>query len=176
MASLIDDMLKLSRVTRHEINEEQIDLSKLAESIANEMAEEAPGRKVTLDFQADLFDTGDAQLMRIALTNLLQNAFKFTSKKDFTFIEFGAKDQNGKRVYFIRDNGAGFDMQYAKKLFGAFQRLHKAEDYPGTGIGLATVQRIIFKHGGRIWAESIQNVGTTFFFSLHHLAQETTNE
>lgn len=174
MALLIDDMLKLSRVTRHELATESIDLSEIAKAITAEISAATPEREVSVSIEQDMTDTADPQLVKIALTNLFENAFKFTSKKEIASIQFGYKDENGGRVYFIKDNGAGFDMKFSSKLFGAFQRLHKAEEYPGTGIGLATVQRIISKHGGRVWADSIPNVGTTFFFTLHHFANGVT--
>lgn len=170
MAQLIDDMLKLSRVTRHELVEEEVNLSEIAKSISAEIATNNPEREVAIGIEQDMQDTADPQLIRIALTNLFENAYKFTSKKEIASIQFGFKNENGGRVYFIKDNGAGFDMKFASKLFGAFQRLHKAEEYPGTGIGLATVQRIISKHGGRVWAESTPNIGSTFYFTLHHYA------
>jgi light-regulated signal transduction histidine kinase (bacteriophytochrome) len=109
---------------------------------------------------------GDPRLLQVVLENLLNNAWKYSSKQGQAKIEFGAKDQNDETIYFVRDNGAGFEMAYANKLFGAFQRLHTTTEFPGTGIGLATVQRIIHRHGGRIWAESIVNQGATFFFTL----------
>lgn len=174
MALLIDDMLKLSRVTRHEIVVEDVNLSEIATAVTNEIAVNHADRTVHVSIEQEMLDKADPQLIRIALTNLFENAFKFTSKKEIASVQFGFKNENGHRVYFIKDNGAGFDMKFSAKLFGAFQRLHKAEEYPGTGIGLATVQRIISKHGGRIWADSTPNVGTTFYFSLHYFADGET--
>jgi light-regulated signal transduction histidine kinase (bacteriophytochrome) len=130
------------------------------------LQENEPQRPVEFIIQKGLTANGDAHLLEVALTNLLQNAFKFTGNKPQARIEFGQIEIKSERAFFVRDNGAGFDMLFAKKLFGAFQRMHAASEFPGTGIGLATVQRIIHRHGGRIWAESVVNGGATFFFTL----------
>jgi PAS domain S-box-containing protein len=166
MAQLIDDLLKLSRVTRAEMRPNPVDLTALAESITQRLREDLPHRQMEFIIQPGLSDQGDERLLRIALTNLLGNAVKFTSKRPDATIEFGLAHVKDRPVYFVRDNGAGFDMAFAKKLFGAFQRMHKASEFPGTGIGLATVQRIIQRHGGRIWAEAQVNQGATFYFTL----------
>jgi len=166
MGELIDDLLQLSRITHAEIHTERIDLSAIARSIIAGLQESEPQRQVEFVVQNDLIAKGDAHLMEVALTNLLGNAFKFTGKSPHPRIDFGLMNMENQRVFFVRDNGAGFDMAYAKKLFGAFQRMHKASEFPGTGIGLATVQRIINHHGGRVWAESAVNLGATFFFTL----------
>jgi PAS domain S-box-containing protein len=166
MAELIDDLLKLSQVTRSHIQEVPVDLTRLAESILAELQRTNPERKVRFRVAPDLYARGDLHLLRIVLENLLNNAWKYTSKQEQAEIEFGSKQEAGQTIYFVRDNGAGFDMTYADKLFGAFQRLHTTTEFPGTGIGLATVQRIIHKHGGRIWAESIVGQGATFYFTL----------
>lgn len=166
MGTLIDDLLDLSRVTRSELRTDVVDLSSLAQSIAGEFRKREPERHVELIIEKGFKVNGDATLLRLAMENLLANAFKFTSKRPMARIEFGAFDRDGKRVYFVRDNGAGFDMAYAGKLFGAFQRLHKASEFNGTGIGLATVQRIIERHGGRVWAESAVEQGAAFYFTL----------
>jgi PAS domain S-box-containing protein len=166
MGELIDDMLQLSRITRAEMHTERVDLSALARSIVARLQESERDRKVEFIVQNDVSATGDAHLLDVVLTNLLGNAFKFTGKVSDARIEFGMMDINNERVFFVRDNGAGFDMAYAKKLFGVFQRMHKASEFPGTGIGLATVQRIINRHGGRVWAESAVDRGATFFFTL----------
>ncbi len=166
MGELIDDLLQLSRITRAEMRTEPVDLSAIARSIATRLQESEPQRQVDFIIQNDLHAKGDAHLMDVALTNLLNNAFKFTGKIPNAHIEFGSLDKDGQRIFFVRDNGAGFDMAYAKKMFAAFQRMHKASEFPGTGVGLATVQRIIHRHGGRIWAESTVNQGATFFFTL----------
>jgi light-regulated signal transduction histidine kinase (bacteriophytochrome) len=125
-----------------------------------------PERLINIKIADGLEDTADLRLMRIVLENLLDNAWKFSGKQSKAVIEFGSTKEGEKKVYFIRDNGAGFDMEYADKLFAPFQRLHTAEEYPGTGIGLATVQRIIQRHGGKVWAEGQVNKGATFYFSL----------
>ncbi|MFA5191709.1 MAG: DUF3365 domain-containing protein [Verrucomicrobiia bacterium] len=167
MGQLIDDLLKLSRVTRAEMRPNPMDLTSLAENIARRLQEDSPQRKLEFTIQPGLTNEGDERLMRIALTNLLGNAVKFTSKQPTAQIEFGMTHVKDRPAYFVRDNGAGFDMAFAKKLFGAFQRMHKASEFPGTGIGLATVQRIIQRHGGRIWAEARVNQGATFYFTLN---------
>jgi PAS domain S-box-containing protein len=166
MAQLIDDLLNLSRVTRSEIRHEVVNLSALAKIIAEELQAAQPGRNVEFIVREGLFAKGDARLFRILLDNLLGNAFKFTGKLQSPRIEFGITNRNGEPVYFVQDNGAGFDMTYANKLFGAFQRLHSQTDFPGTGIGLAIVQRIVHRHGGRVWAEGEGGKGATFYFTL----------
>jgi len=163
MGELIDDLLKLSRVTRAELQVQPVDVSALAAEVMDALRRQAPERAVTVDIAPDLSTEGDAKLLRIALDNLLGNAWKFTGKRVDARIEFGRDDG---AAFFVRDNGAGFDMAYADKLFGAFQRLHDAGEFPGTGIGLATAQRVIHKHGGRIWAESAPDAGATFRFTL----------
>jgi light-regulated signal transduction histidine kinase (bacteriophytochrome) len=166
MGELIDDLLALSRVTRAVTENKPVNLSVLAEKILVDLQHEHPERYVTFSVAKDLIVNGDPQLLRIALENLLGNSWKFTSKREDALIEVGVQNETGEPTYFIRDNGAGFNMAYADKLFGAFQRLHRPSEYPGTGIGLATVQRIISRHGGRIWAESSVGSGATFFFTL----------
>ncbi|MCL5062437.1 MAG: ATP-binding protein [Nitrospirae bacterium] len=166
MAQLIDDMLKLSRVTRAELRREEMDLSGLAQEIAAEQRRAQPGREVEFAIASGLRAHGDPKLLRIALENLLGNAWKFTGKRSGARIEFGMMHREGEAAYFVRDNGLGFDMAYAGKLFGAFQRLHDSREFPGTGIGLATVQRVIHKHGGRVWAEGEVEKGATFYFTI----------
>ncbi|HKW85545.1 MAG TPA: MASE1 domain-containing protein [Nitrospiraceae bacterium] len=167
MARLIDDLLNLARVTREEMRRDRVDLSALARSIAADLKKTQPGRKVTFTIEDGVVANGDARLLRVALENLLGNAWKFTSKRPRTTIEFGITKQNGKpAAYFVRDDGAGFDIAYARKLFGAFQRLHSSNEFEGTGIGLATVKRVIRRHGGHVWAESAEGQGATFYFTL----------
>jgi light-regulated signal transduction histidine kinase (bacteriophytochrome) len=166
MGQLIDDMLQLSRLTRAEMRQEPVNLSALAQTIAASLQETEPGRQVEFSIQAGLSAKGDAHLLEVALSNLLGNAFKFTGRRALARIEFGQTEAQGRRAFFVRDNGAGFDMAYAEKLFGAFQRLHKATEFPGTGVGLATVQRVIHRHGGRVWAEAAVDDGATFYFTL----------
>jgi light-regulated signal transduction histidine kinase (bacteriophytochrome) len=146
---------------------EKVNLSALAQTIAAELREREPGRPVEFLSQAGLVVIGDDHLLRVALENLLDNAWKFTSKQPAARVEFGAVGRtDGQTEFFVRDNGAGFDMAYVDKLFGAFQRLHAASEFPGSGIGLATVQRIIQRHGGRVRAEGAVGKGATFFFTL----------
>ena len=166
MGALIDDMLNLSRVSRSEMNFVSVNLSQIASGITSALREANPQRAIEFTIQPQLLVRGDAHLLGIALTNLLSNAVKFTGKRGTAAIEFGKLGSENEATYFVRDNGAGFDMTYADLLFKAFQRLHKASEFPGTGVGLATVQRIIGRHGGRIWAESRPNLGATFFFTL----------
>ena len=166
MGHLIDDLLKLSRVTRSEMNYERVNLSELAGNIVAELEKVEPDRKVEVSIAPDIMVYGDRNLLRLALENLLGNAWKFSSKTDSPGIEVGAAWHDGKQAYFIRDNGVGFDMNYADKLFKPFQRLHTASEFAGTGIGLATVQRIIRRHGGEVWAESTAGEGATFYFTL----------
>ncbi|OGO07851.1 MAG: hypothetical protein A2Y92_05105 [Chloroflexi bacterium RBG_13_57_8] len=166
MGELIDGILKLSRLTRSEMRHETVDLSGLAREIAGRLQETQPERRAEFAIADELTATADPQMVRALLENLLGNAWKFTGKKPEAKIEFGREKGNGRLNFFIRDNGAGFDMTYADKLFGAFQRLHEVTDFPGTGIGLATVQRIIHRHGGKIWAEAAAGKGATFRFTL----------
>ena len=166
MGDLIEDLLKLSRSARREIEPRDLDLSQLVEEIAHELREGAPGSKAEFTIQPGLRGRGDAALIRSVLENLLGNAFKFSSKAPAPRIEFGSMSMDGRRTFYVRDNGVGFDMAYADKLFGAFQRLHTTEEFPGTGIGLATVQRILQRHGGTIRAESMPGQGSTFIFTL----------
>lgn len=166
MGELIEDLLNLSRITRRSMRKEPLDLSALAQSVAEALRKSEPNRKVNFQIEGPLEAEGDPGLLRIVFENLLGNAWKFTSKRPETTIAFGKFEQEGKRAYFVRDNGAGFDMAYADKLFGAFQRLHSQKEFEGTGIGLATVQRIIHRHGGKIWAEGAAGKGATFYFTL----------
>lgn len=199
MAELIDDLLQLSRVTRAEMRRETVDLSTLADSVVADLRRLEPQRRVEIAIQPGLTAEGDAKLLRIALVNLLSNAWKFTGRQPSARIELGELNNGdvqgrtsaagatppgmgeveqrkerlpgmagaaGERAFYVRDNGVGFDMAYAGKLFGAFQRLHAASEFPGTGVGLATVQRIINRHGGHVWAEGAVNRGATFYFAL----------
>lgn len=171
MAELIDDMLTLSRLARQEMAREDVDLSGMARAVLEDLGRNEPGRKVETVVAPGLATKADRKLLRAVLENLLGNAWKFTSKKDAARIEMGsAPGEGGATVFFIKDNGAGFNMAYAHKLFGVFQRLHAAEDFSGTGVGLATVQRVVQRHGGRVWAESIPGEGATFYFTLPHAA------
>ncbi|MBI5903061.1 MAG: PAS domain S-box protein [Deltaproteobacteria bacterium] len=166
MARLIDDILKLSRITRAEPSKEEVDLSEIAQGVAAELSQAQADRQVEFAISPGLRAHGDQRLLRVALENLLSNAWKFTSKHPRARIEFGATEWDGEKAYFVRDDGIGFDMAYAGKLFGAFQRLHDMREFPGTGIGLATVQRVINKHGGLLWAEAEIEKGATFYFTL----------
>ncbi|MGZ3686861.1 MAG: sensor histidine kinase, partial [Bdellovibrionota bacterium] len=143
-----------------------VDLTKLITELVSELQQTAPERSLELQIVDGVVAQGDLQLLRAAIGNLLSNAWKFTAKRTDARIEFGVMSSEGKTVYYIKDNGAGFDMKYADRLFGAFQRLHTTEQFEGTGIGLATARRVITRHGGRIWAESELNRGTTFYFTL----------
>jgi len=171
MGQLIDDLLMLARTARAELTRESVDLSSLAQEIASQLHGSAPSRPATFAIVPNLVVEADRGLLRIALSNLLGNAWKFTSKRTDCRIELGLRSHETQKVYFVRDNGAGFDMRYADKLFGPFQRLHDGNEFPGTGIGLATVQRIIRRHGGRVWAESMVGQGATFYFSLDTVAE-----
>ena len=166
MGDLIDGLLSLSRVTRREMNRETVDLSAIAQSIAAELRETQPERKIDFAITQGLTARGDPHLLQILLNNLFGNAWKFTGHHPQARIAFGSTQVNGVPAYFVRDDGAGFDMAYADKLFGAFQRLHTEVEFTGTGIGLATVQRIAHRHGGRVWAEGKQEEGATFYFTL----------
>jgi light-regulated signal transduction histidine kinase (bacteriophytochrome) len=165
MDTLIEDLLKLSRVGRAEMQHRPLDLSALAQAVVEEVRQSDPQRDATFHIAPGLRAQGDERLIRIVLDNLLRNAWKFTSRKPKAVIELGQL-QGPTPVFFVRDNGAGFDMAYAQKLFGVFQRLHSNSEFPGTGVGLATVQRIIHRHGGRVWAEAAPEKGATFYFTL----------
>jgi two-component system, sensor histidine kinase and response regulator len=166
MSQLIDDVLYLSKVTQADLRQQDVDLSSLVEAVAARLREAEPDRKVELKVRPGVMVQGDGQLLRIAVTNLLENAWKFTTREGSPRIEFGATHLGGEPAYFIRDNGAGFDQTYADRLFVPFQRLHRASEFPGAGIGLATVQRIIHRHGGRVWAEGAVDQGATFHFTV----------
>ena len=166
MGILIDDMLQLFRVSRAELRHEAVDLGRLAHVIMADLARSEPGRTVEVQVQDNLTVTSDPSLLRIVLDNLFGNAWKFASKVDRPRIEFGAVDRGGVRAFFVRDNGAGFDMTYAHNLFQPFQRLHSTAEFPGTGIGLATVKKVIDRCAGRVWAEGAVGRGATFFFTL----------
>jgi PAS domain S-box-containing protein len=168
MATLIDDLLDLSRVTRSELRHELVELSALASGICAELQQAEPDRQVEITITPGLTAWGDSRLLGVALTNLLGNAWKFTGRSPVSRIEFGASGDDQPRTFFVRDNGAGFDMAYVQRLFGAFQRLHDQAQFPGSGVGLATVQRIIHRHGGRVWADSQPGLGATFYFTLGH--------
>jgi PAS domain S-box-containing protein len=166
MGRLIDHLLQLSRMTRLAMHRDTVDLSTIASRVVAELQAAEPARRVEICVTPGLSANGDIHLLEMVLVNLLGNAWKFTSKTENARIEFGVTEHEGQRAFFVRDNGAGFDMAYADRLFGAFQRLHSNEEFPGTGIGLATVQRIIRRHGGQIWAESAVGSGAVFFFTL----------
>ncbi len=167
MGELIEGLLQLSRLTRQEVKRENVDLTALAREIEQELRAVQPDRYVEFSAADGLRCTGDRILLRAALENLIGNAWKFTSGRAEARIEVGkTEDKDGNVVFFVTDNGAGFDMNCAEQLFGVFQRLHAQEEFPGTGVGLATVQRIVRKHGGRIWAKGVPNEGAEFFFTL----------
>jgi light-regulated signal transduction histidine kinase (bacteriophytochrome) len=173
MGKLIDDLLRLSRVTRREIRRETVDLSALALSVAADLTHTDPQRNVDFVMTPGLVAEGDTGLLRIVLQNLIGNAWKFTARQPEPKIEFGLARENGRSSYFVRDNGAGFDMAHADKLFGPFQRLHSVPEFEGTGIGLATVQRIVRRHGGQVWARAELHRGATFYFTLPSGSNET---
>ncbi|GEM_PF-1072109 len=166
MAELIDDVLQLSRLTRSEMIFDIVNLSEICHSIAMQLQKRDASRRAIITIEPKLFIKGDQRLLDILLTNLMENAWKFTSKLEVAKISIGQEKRNDETVYFIRDNGAGFDMTYAGKLFGVFQRLHSTKEFEGTGVGLATVQRIVHRHGGHVWAEGAVNQGATFYFTL----------
>jgi two-component system, sensor histidine kinase and response regulator len=166
MSQLIDDVLHLSKVSRAELRQQEVDLSALATAILERLRESEPERVVESKVRPSVIVNGDGQLLRIALANLLENAWKFTGREPTARIEFGMTNIAGEPAYFVRDNGTGFDMTYVDRLFGPFQRLHLASEFPGSGIGLATVRRIIHRMGGRVWAEGLVGQGATFSFTL----------
>lgn len=166
MAELIDDLLRLARITQHDMERRQVNLSEIALRVAARLAEAAPDRAVHFEAQPGLYAVGDAHLLEAVLENLLGNAWKFTAANPHPAVTFGRTEQSGGLAWFVRDNGVGFDMRHAGRLFRPFERLHSAREFPGTGIGLATVQRIVQRHGGRVWAEAREGVGTTIYFTL----------
>ena len=167
MAQLIDDLLSLSKVTRSDMSRERVDLSALARAAIARLQRSDPARLVQVVIEEGLESEGDPHLLAVAFDNLLANAWKFTTKRDQARIEFGSTSSEDRAAFFVRDNGAGFDMAFASKLFGVFQRLHSATEFEGTGIGLATVHRVVKRHGGRVWADGAVGRGATFFFTLH---------
>jgi PAS domain S-box-containing protein len=172
MGRIIDDLLKLSRITRSPVNHDLVNLTDLSQSIVNELQSNDSKRKVTIHIEKNLTAVADKDLMYIALENLIGNAWKFTSKKQHAIIKIGKTTNKNKTVFFIRDNGAGFDMKYAKKLFVPFQRLHSDSEFPGIGIGLGIVNRVIHRHGGEIWAKGKKDQGATFYFTLREAQNE----
>jgi light-regulated signal transduction histidine kinase (bacteriophytochrome) len=166
MSGLINDLLDLSGITRTTLRKESISLTELARGVVAELQNREPSRKVIVEIDDGLTSRGDSRLLTIVLVNLLGNALKYTAKRPEAQIAFGQENQGNETVFYVRDNGAGFDMAYAGKLFAPFQRLHRDSEFEGTGIGLATVQRIVSRHGGRIWAEAVVDAGATFYFTL----------
>jgi light-regulated signal transduction histidine kinase (bacteriophytochrome) len=166
MGVLIDELLNLSRLNRIEVQRQHVDIASSASAIVADLARHTPGRTVDVTIEPGLNVDADPELVHIALHNLLDNAWKYTGKTAAARIEIGASPNGVAKVFHVRDNGAGFEMAYANRLFGAFQRLHGDRDFEGTGIGLAIVQRIVHRHGGKIWAESAVNAGATFYFTL----------
>jgi light-regulated signal transduction histidine kinase (bacteriophytochrome) len=166
MAQLIDDLLALAHVEVDEIDRSDVDLSALVCLVSERLRAGSPGRDARFGIQVGVHGNGDPRLLGVLLDNLVGNAWKFSSRRERTEIAFGCEQREGRTVYFIRDNGAGFDMSYAAKMFTAFQRFHSAGEFEGTGIGLAIVHRVVRRHGGRIWAESMPDGGATFYFTL----------
>jgi light-regulated signal transduction histidine kinase (bacteriophytochrome) len=167
MGQLIDDLLALARVTRSNLHKECVNLSQLASEICTHLQQTQPERQVEFEVQPNLVDRGDVRLLQVVLENLLNNAWKFTSGHQQARIEFSAiASDKGIPTYFVRDDGVGFNMTFVDKLFKPFQRLHGMHEFPGNGIGLATVQRIVHRHGGRVWAEAALDRGATFYFTL----------
>jgi light-regulated signal transduction histidine kinase (bacteriophytochrome) len=167
MGRLIDDMLHLTRISHGDLSPAPADLGALATEIVAELREQQPDRDLDVRIAEGLVADADSDLMRIALANLLSNAFKFTGNQPAPRIDFASETRDGEVVYYVRDNGAGFDMAYADRIFRPFERLHSQDDFPGNGIGLATVERVIRRHGGRIWAEAAIGQGATFYFTLN---------
>lgn len=166
MARLIDDLLQLSRVSRGELAREHVDVSALAARVVADRRRQDPTRSVAVTIHPKMTASADPRLLRIVLENLIENAWKFTGRREHAAIQVGWERSKNETAFHVRDNGAGFDPAYADKLFGAFQRLHAVTDFPGTGIGLATVQRIIHRHGGRVWAEGSVDAGASFTFTI----------
>ncbi|GAB6181379.1 hypothetical protein JCM14036_26980 [Desulfotomaculum defluvii] len=172
MGQMIDDLLHLSRVTRQQMLFKEINLKQLAQEVFAELQASEPDRQVEFKVSSDLLVLGDARLLKIALTNLIGNAWKFSSKVSNPVIEVGIIRHGEKTFYYVRDNGVGFDMSYVDKLFKPFERLHTIREFPGTGIGLATVKRVIDRHGGSVWAEGKLGQGTTIYFTLQQLEKK----
>lgn len=166
MSNLIDDLLNLSKLTRSEVNTQPVNLSELATEVVQELRQNEPEREVAINIMPNLITDADPKLVRVALQNLLANAWKFTARSPQAEIKFGATHIDGQNAFYVSDNGAGFDMAYADKLFGAFQRLHSPQEFEGNGVGLAIVQRIIHRHNGRVWAKGAPGQGATFYFTL----------
>jgi light-regulated signal transduction histidine kinase (bacteriophytochrome) len=166
MGVLIDDLLTFSRLSRAPLNKRPVDMNALVHTALGDLADLQKGRQIDLQVAHLPMSEGDPVLLKQVWINLLSNALKYTQKREDTMIEVGSTTKDNKTAWFVRDNGAGFDMRYAHKLFGVFQRLHRAEDYAGTGVGLAIVQRVIHRHGGQVWAESVPDQGATFYFTL----------
>jgi len=177
---MIDSFLTLSRVTQAELQIQPVDVSALSRDIVEALREKEPQRAVAVDIAPGLTAEGDARLLKQALSNLIENAWKYTRRTDAATIAIGMRDERGRleeqrrKIFFVRDNGAGFDMESANVLFTPFSRLHRSEDFEGTGIGLATVKSIIVRHGGRVWAESAPDQGATFYFTLWEKAGTAT--
>jgi light-regulated signal transduction histidine kinase (bacteriophytochrome) len=168
MQELVEGLLQMSRFSRADLEREEVDLSQLAHAIADNLRQREPHRNVDVRIQEGVVVNGDRRLLRAVLENLLSNAWKFTGKRPHATIEFGVTNQNGRSAIYVRDDGAGFDPGYADKMFRAFQRLHTRQEFEGTGIGLATVERILHRHGGKIWAEGEVEKGATFYFTTAH--------
>jgi light-regulated signal transduction histidine kinase (bacteriophytochrome) len=168
LQKVVDSILMLSRLSRTELKAEQVNLSELAQKTANNLLAEHPNRDVRYIIQPDMIVTADRALMEVCMGNLIGNAFKYSSQMPAARIEVGCEMQGDKSVYYVRDNGVGFDMSYADKLFTPFERLHQQEEFPGIGIGLATVQKIIERHSGRLWAEGGVGEGATFYFTIQY--------
>jgi light-regulated signal transduction histidine kinase (bacteriophytochrome) len=166
MGQLIDEVLDLARVSRCELSKKYVDLTQLARDIIADLQVNNPARHVSITVGNDLTVKADESLVRVVLENLIDNAWKFTSRKGSAEITVDQIEKEDRKVFYVKDNGVGLNMQYANKLFGPFQRLHSVDDFPGTGVGLATVHRIVQRHGGQIWVESEPNKGTTFYFTL----------
>jgi light-regulated signal transduction histidine kinase (bacteriophytochrome) len=166
MGHLVDDLLAFSRLGRQPLSKQQVPTRTIIEQVVSDAREQAGGRSLSVSVGEMPSLWGDPALLKQVLVNLIDNAFKYTRLRNDAVVEIGSCNTGGEQVFFVRDNGAGFDMQYADKLFGVFQRLHRAEDFEGTGVGLAIVQRIIHRHGGRVWAEAAVDRGATFYFTV----------
>jgi two-component system sensor kinase len=173
MGQLIDDLLAFSRMSRQQVEPAQIDMTALAQAMFDEHAAQAPGRQLRFKMQPLPPALGDRALLRQVLANLISNAIKYTRSRAVAEIEIGGRTEDGQSLYYVKDNGVGFDMRYAGKLFGVFQRLHTEAEFEGNGVGLALVQRVIHRHGGRVWAEGKLNEGSTFYFTLPIRKDET---